>query len=693
MSTGLPGGSQFLREVVASSSHGVFAVDSAGSVVFSNGVLEGCLGADADEILGEHIDDLCVEGQALDRIRGVVSSGGVIELGFRAADGDRAGLVATCESVTFEDSQYFILWCQEHVLGKRETADDSRRDESRPERVPVEELTAIGRALLRAEDIQSVAETGLAGVTRYLAADLGCIRLVDEATDDFARVATTDRASEVLASRPTFDLNRSLAGRAFRRGEPVLDTPRGSDCDGPLDRANLHVPLEGKGTLTVFGSGGGLTTQDIELVEHVASLVAANLARVDAGPADSDSSTDRGADDLPIADVVTHAVEGDTVEDIGHRVCERLVSAGLYGAAWFVSTDIDGTWRTVEASAGETGSPREGIKRAVTEARDSDDGMDGAVETDDVYTVQRQQTVRNGTGDGQADREETVETTTVVPVSYGDQTYGVLVLRSESDREFDSGPQSKLAMLGSVVGLAAYAAVNKKLLLSEKVQQLEFEVTDPDCLAVTVSDAAAAYCKVEHQTVTNDGNHLCFLQVEGTTPETALDATTAADSVTDCHVVDSQDDGCLLEVVKKRSGAEAMMDVGATVVSATAERGVGTLVVETPISTDVREVVEAYTSLNPRSHLVAKREIDRPVAHANSLKDDFDDVLTDRQQSVLTTAYYAGYFDWPRGNTAEEVADSLDISPATFHQHIRAAERKLLNLVCDDQEQRQEREP
>jgi DNA-binding NtrC family response regulator len=44
-------------------------------------------------------------------------------------------------------------------------------------------------------------------------------------------------------------------------------------------------------------------------------------------------------------------------------------------------------------------------------------------------------------------------------------------------------------------------------------------------------------------------------------------------------------------------------------------------------------------------------------------------------------------------DTNQAFADFLDISPATFHQHIRAAERKLLNLVCDDQEQRQEREP
>lgn len=72
-----------------------------------------------------------------------------------------------------------------------------------------------------------------------------------------------------------------------------------------------------------------------------------------------------------------------------------------------------------------------------------------------------------------------------------------------------------------------------------------------------------------------------------------------------------------------------------------------------------------------------------------SLVEDVEDVLTDRQYAVLTTAYYAGYFDWPRGNTAEEIADSLDISSATFHQHIRGAERKLIGLVCKSDSDRQ----
>jgi hypothetical protein len=70
-------------------------------------------------------------------------------------------------------------------------------------------------------------------------------------------------------------------------------------------------------------------------------------------------------------------------------------------------------------------------------------------------------------------------------------------------------------------------------------------------------------------------------------------------TVADCRVVDTGDGECFLEVVKTRSGAEAMMEVGATVWRATAEAGVGTLVVEALLSADVREIVDAYTAQNP----------------------------------------------------------------------------------------------
>jgi len=45
---------------------------------------------------------------------------------------------------------------------------------------------------------------------------------------------------------------------------------------------------------------------------------------------------------------------------------------------------------------------------------------------------------------------------------------------------------------------------------------------------------------------------------------------------------------------------------------------------------------------------------------------------------VLEAAFRAGYYDWPRGSTAEELADSLELTGPTLHGHLRKAERTVL---------------
>lgn len=52
--------------------------------------------------------------------------------------------------------------------------------------------------------------------------------------------------------------------------------------------------------------------------------------------------------------------------------------------------------------------------------------------------------------------------------------------------------------------------------------------------------------------------------------------------------------------------------------------------------------------------------------------------LTDRQREVVERALEAGYFDWPRDVTGEELASELGISRTTFLEHLRKAERKIL---------------
>jgi predicted DNA binding protein len=57
--------------------------------------------------------------------------------------------------------------------------------------------------------------------------------------------------------------------------------------------------------------------------------------------------------------------------------------------------------------------------------------------------------------------------------------------------------------------------------------------------------------------------------------------------------------------------------------------------------------------------------------------------LTDRQHEVIEHALAAGYFEWPREVTSDELAAELSISRATLLEHLRKAESKLLTDALD----------
>lgn len=61
-----------------------------------------------------------------------------------------------------------------------------------------------------------------------------------------------------------------------------------------------------------------------------------------------------------------------------------------------------------------------------------------------------------------------------------------------------------------------------------------------------------------------------------------------------------------------------------------------------------------------------------------------DSPLTERQREVVTEALTRGYYDWPREITNEELAEELEISRATLHEHLRKAEQTLLSSALAD---------
>lgn len=556
----------------------------------------------------------------------------------------------------------------------------------------LEVLTGASRELSTARTAEAVARIGVETAERLLGTEVACVRLFDREANSLEPVAMTDAASELVESRPAFDLKASLAGRAYRSGEPVLDRPDPDDpfVEAPM-RGSLHLPLGEHGTLTVLtGEEEQLSAADRRMAETLAETVAADLERAEREEAlresertvreQRDRLTSINRVDELVQEIVGELIEAPTSEELEQRVCERLADTDRYRGAWLAEVDVNGDWRALEASAGLPEEYRTHVERLPLDR--VDDGVAArAVETGELSVTRDYRT--DGAPAATVEDAARVDSTAAIPLSYGDRIYGVLVLRADGPDAFGEAVRSGLEVLGDTIGFAIHAVENRQLLLSDEAVELEFEVTDESCLAVAVSEALGCYAAIEQGVLTREGNHLCYMKVDGADPEPAVAAAADAPAVDRCRIVDEHEDGCLLEVLKTESGAEVMMEVGATMRVATAEDGVGRLVVEAPPSADVREVIDGYTARNPESSLVAKREVERSPRTTADVRERLDERLTEKQEAALTAAYYAGYYDWPRGSTAEELAESLDVAPATLHQHLRTAERKLLTAVLE----------
>jgi len=94
-------------------------------------------------------------------------------------------------------------------------------------------------------------------------------------------------------------------------------------------------------------------------------------------------------------------------------------------------------------------------------------------------------------------------------------------------------------------------------------------------------------------------------------------------------------------------------------------------------------VVEHVRDHYPSTDLLSVRERDEPPLSRQAFLGELGDRLTNRQLTALRKGYLGGFFDWPRDVSGEELAESMDISPSTYHQHLRTAERKVLAALFE----------
>ena len=142
-------------------------------------------------------------------------------------------------------------------------------------------------------------------------------------------------------------------------------------------------------------------------------------------------------------------------------------------------------------------------------------------------------------------------------------------------------------------------------------------------------------------------------------------------------------DGTLLAVAIDDVIVTTLSEHGAVVRRFDVDDGVADLALELANGQSARSVYDLLEARYDRVELLSYHETEQPTRTPQDLAAKLDQKLTDRQRTALRKAYLADYFDWPRNVSGEELAESMDISRSTFHQHLRSAQRKLLEELFE----------
>lgn len=556
-------------------------------------------------------------------------------------------------------------------------------------------LTALHdstRELMQAETREEVAELVVDTATDVLDLSGVVVHLHDE-EDDVLRPA-----AYALGSGPRHEPScvpaedSSILGHVFTTGETTVvdDIPNSEHLRTPTHiRSGLFIPLGEHGMF--MAASMNPTTFDermIELIDLFAASAEAALDRVtrEAQLRERGRTLARQRDELEtltrinalIQEVRRDLMGAATRDEIERTVCRRLADSEFYDVAW--TAEIE---RCEESLVGREGAgiDDEHLERIVAAVGEGSADRKAVVaartgETQVVHDIDRDSNLAEPIRS--AARDYGVRSAVAVPIANQHTVFGVLVVGAPRPMAFSERERSAFRLLGDTMGFAIGAIRNERLLLTDSVVELEFQGPATGDFFVQLSSRLDCTCTLDGIVPGQENQLLHYVSVEGTSPDSFLELVEESDQITAYRLIDARDDGFRIEVEMPTSAPKALMDAGTNVRTASATNGVVRLVAEAPVDADVRSIADTVQSSYPALELTGKQTIDRPVKTTDEFRQTVDGEFTDKQRAALRAAFHAGYYDWPRGSTAEEIAESVGVASPTLHQHLRRSHQKLL---------------
>ncbi|RQG91273.1 PAS domain S-box protein [Natrarchaeobius halalkaliphilus] len=267
--------------------------------------------------------------------------------------------------------------------------------------------------------------------------------------------------------------------------------------------------------------------------------------------------------------------------------------------------------------------------------------------------------------------------------------YGTLTVYANQPAAFDDRLRRTCVHLSAVAGHAIGSIERKRALLTDSVIELEVVLRAEDEPIAALAHRLACRIDVRSVVPRSSVGSTMYATVSISDDGELRDAIDSVEAVDSIRRVGNGTDATPIEVAFEESTvAELLATHGGVVRSITPIDSRSRVVFSLPQTADVRAVVQTLERAYPGTELVARREHEHSRRPERAFEAELRDRLSERQLLTLETAYYSGFFEWPRESTGEEVATSLGVSQPTFSRHSRIAQQKLFELLFDERTER-----
>jgi len=359
--------------------------------------------------------------------------------------------------------------------------------------------------------------------------------------------------------------------------------------------------------------------------------------------------------------------------------CELIAASDLYEYAWIGT--VHGTQDTFDACYGAN-LPAEYLQLIQKQhVSDVEDGVvEQALQTERVQIRHRAPGLERSAQPDPPDSGPESTTIIALPIIHGTYTHGVLVINTDEGEGLTDTVYRWFETLGVFLGLTINAIRQQELLYGHNGIELELRIPDSEKFFATISEELDCRCIHVGDEISEDRDIIHYHRIQGTDSDAVVAAATESDEITYHEVLSEEDDGFRFKSTTTESFVLVCLDFGGHIRHGIVENGTAQLTLELPLSADIPAFIDKFQTKHPALEVVAKREIQtgvRSLSRAGTRLHS-GEVLTNQQRNAIEAAFRRGYYEWPREQTAEEIADAMGITPPTFHRHRRDAEQKLI---------------